>query len=389
MKIGDCINDFLHEFKNSEARVGSAIPNVEVIPTGLPSFDTLVQDCGGVPRGRAGEGHGFESSGKSTWGHHISAAGSAQNDDFKTLWLDIEGCFVPKWAAQMGQNLDNTVLPEGLLWAEDYIKAIKWGIYRGFDLIVVDSLPAMVPRAVGERHLDVDQRSKKVKEDQSKADFNERALTMKEALARATIFSQVLMPDLTSGFTWKGGTFRLSHSNTFIYFINQMRAGIDTRRVNVDSTTPGGNAIRHLYSVRWQFKKIGMSKETNKFGNPLYQLIRIKNVKNKVGTPFGEAELMLNADGGFYELNDSLIHIGLLKGIIEGGGSGHYKIDGQSIHGKANVVTYLNEQPDLLNELGVFVGVTTPSISYDGTGSKETVSETVSKLLKKRKKSNA
>jgi len=350
-RIADLAKDYASKYK-ATIRSADQVPKIKTFPMGLPSFDAILQDCGGIPFGRVAEGHGLEGSGKSTWGHAISAAGTRYDKDFTTLWLDVEGCFDSTWAAKMGQNLENTLLPDDLFWAEDYIARMKWGIVNNINLIVLDSLPALVPKVVGERHV-IKTKTGVVKEDQTGAGTEEQQLSMYEKLQRATIFSQVLMPTIMSGFFWEGQNYRLRDCDTFIYFVNQLRDR--QASIHVDKITPGGQALKHLYSIRWQFTKLGVSDETNDYGDSFQQVIRITNVKNKVGTPFRRAVYMLNLDGGFSEMDVGLMSIAKRIGVVTGGSSGHYIVntgEGQTrIHGKDKVIDFLRQHPDLLESV--------------------------------------
>jgi len=387
--IKELSQSFANTFK-ADIQTADCLPKVEVFPTGLRSIDFHLSDCGGIPIGRAAEGHGFESSGKSTFGHFLAASGKRHNPDFKVLWLDAEGAFVGSWAQRLGQDLSQTLVPDNLVFAEDYIRALKWGIVNLFDLIVLDCLASLVPRSVGDRLLKKDKYGN-VREDGSLDD--ERQLKMNESLAKAKLFSQVLMPDLMSGFRWDdGNTYRLSQSSSFVYLINQLRSGVDTSgMVNVDNVTPGGQAIKHLVSIRWQFTKKGVSKERDATGAPLYQIIQIRNVKNKVGTPFKETTLTLDlADGTFKELDAAVIKIAVQKGVVEEFGGGYYKVAGNptKLHGGQAVVEYLTEHPDLWDKVyGTgedFNNVESPTMTYSGESTiKKSVqsSDTIRKIL--------
>jgi len=362
-KITDLCKSFSKEFDTS-IKTSDKIPELQIVPTGLPSFDKRLQDCGGFPRGRVIEAYGGESSSKSTFAHFLSACGTRFDKDFTTLWLDIEGCYVESWAKRMGQNTANTIVPDDLYWAEDYLKAIKWAIVNEIDMVVLDCVAMIVARSVGERHLKKDKRSGKVLEKQDDGIEKERPLSMKEMLARATFFAQTLCPDIQAGFTWGGKKYKLKNSKTFIYFINQIR---DTPNkfgyVNIDKT-PCGQALKHLYSARWSFKRLGKSKETNKAGDPLHQIIRIENTKNKIGTPFRSIEIVLDLKGGFSELEESFFDIADAMGLIEyGEKKGNYVINGEKIRGRDNVISYIKQHQELLE--GSFIDDATLDVVTD------------------------
>ena len=346
-KIAKLSDSFTKEFGGS-IRTAEQIPDLDVVPTNLPSFNLRLQDCGGFPRGRVIEAYGGESSCKSTFASYLSGMGTLSDPGYTTMWLDVEGCFVPSWAEKMGQNLSHTIFPPDLYWAEDYLRAIKWAIVHGIDMVVLDCVTMMVARAVGERHLNKDKTTGRVLEKQSEGVDEERPLSMKEMLARATFFAQTLCPDLQAGFTWGKKKYRLKESKTFVYFINQIRDSPNKYGyVNIDKT-PCGQALKHMYSARWSFKRLGKSKEVNKAGDPLHQVIQIENTKNKVGTPFRTIQLMLDFNGGFRELEESFFDIVEAKGLIKPGKQGYYFIGEQKFHGKGEVTSYIKEHPELL-----------------------------------------
>lgn len=375
--ISDLTKSFSKEFSTS-IRTSDQIPDIEVIPTGLPSFDLFIQDCGGFPRGRVIEAYGGESSCKSTFGHFLSACGTRFDPKFTTLWLDVEGCYVKSWAEQMGQNIKRTIVPDDLYWAEDYLHAIKWAIVNNIDMVVLDCVVALVAKSVGERHLNKGKDGKILKK-QDEGIKEERDLKMNEKLARAAFLSQVLMPDLMAGFTWGNEKHRLKNSRTFIYFINQIRTKPNAYGYANYDDTPGGQALKHLYSARWYFKRLGKSAETDENGDPTHQIIQIENVKNKLGTPFRSAQFMLDLKGGFKELEESFFDIADAKGLINQVKQGTYVINGETFRGKAKVISYIKEHSELLE--GSFVEDTTLDVLINDKQEVKQMSEKVRRVF--------
>lgn len=328
------------------------MPPIDPIPSNLPTLDNYILGCGGMPRGRVIEVHGPENSSKSTLAHYLSGQGSKDNPHFVTAWCDVEGSFHAGWATRMGQNLTQTIFPpDTVIYAEDYLRYIKWCIVNEIDFVVLDCLAALVTKSVGERLLKKHATTNQVLKNQMGFGDAERGLNMKEMLGRATFLSQVLMPDLMSGFPHGGKIYRLCHSKTCIYVVNQLRDNLDLR--SFEKHTPGGKAVKFLYAARLQLTRKALSKETDISGEPLFQTININAVKNKVGTPFRKADFMLMMDGGFQEYDAAVLAIVKRNGRLTGGAGGHYVLDGKKIHTKEKVIAYIKEHPEVLDDMPV------------------------------------
>ena len=366
-RITDIAASYARSF-NDKFKKANELPDIDTIATGLVSFDNVISGgIGGMPRGRVVEGHGFESSCKSTWGLFCAAVAMKADPDFLCLWLDVEGAFDPTWAELMGVDLARVIIPDDCYWAEDYFAKLKWGITENIDLIVLDSIAAMVPKIVGERNVKTGKDGKRLA-NQDDAPTEERQLKMNEKLARAMFISQVMQPDLMSGFETRGVKYKLSNSRSCVYLINQLRMNPDAGPyTNVDTVTPGGIAIRHLAGMRLQFNKIGVSKEKNDLGDPLFQNIRLKCVKNKCGTPFRQGEIMLDLNGGFVEANEVLVDAAIKQGLVTMRGGGYYTIlsTGEEVRGKEPVAEYLAAHKELFSE--IFDAVHAPKLVYGDT----------------------
>lgn len=351
-RITELIQKYSAEYKTT-LFTAAHLPKVDVIPTGYYSFDTLLSgSIGGLPRGRVTEGHGFEGSSKSNWGMAVAAQAMKNDPDFICLWLDVEGTFDVNWAEKMGMDLERVIMFPDLYWAEDYHEKLKWGIIHDIDLIVLDSVAALVPTIIGERLVAKGADGRRLA-DQTKAPTSERQLKMNEKLARAMFISQVIQPDLQAGFEVRGKKYRLRDSKSAVYLINQLRLNPDAGYKSVDHVTPGGIALRHLAALRIQFTKIGVSKERNAMGDPFHQRIRMYCVKNKCGVPFRTINMVLNLEGGFKEEDEMLINKALELGVIAVKGGGYYIVveTGEQIRGKDRIAEYLSQHNKIFDKV--------------------------------------
>jgi len=233
---------------------------VEVIPfdipassEGSPTVDDAT-DVGGLPRGKIIEIFGPESSGKSWLG--MKAGASAQRMGLRTAWLDIEFSLVPKWAARQGLDLNSMLFGNDFDCAEECLQyVLEMSRHRVADYIAIDSVAALVPKAVIEKGLDEN--------------------TMAEV---ARLLSKSL-----NQITKAAG-----ENGTTIVFINQVRDKVGVMFGNPE-TTPGGRALKFYSGMRirtWR-KTIEMDK---KIGKPVRIISGLKIVKNKVGLPFQMAD---------------------------------------------------------------------------------------------------
>ncbi|MBI2448315.1 recombinase RecA [Candidatus Microgenomates bacterium] len=284
--------------------------DVGVIPTGSLSLD-LALGIGGVPKGRIIEIFGPESSGKTTLTLHIVA--EAQKAGGLAAFIDAEHALDPEYAKKIGVNIDDLLVSQpdtgeqALEIAETLIRS------NAVDIIVVDSVAALVPRAeiegeMGESHMGL------------------QARLMSQALRKIT-----------------GAVAR---SNTTVIFINQIRMKIGVMFGNPETTT-GGNALKFYSSVRLDIRRKDQIKDgDNIIGNHVV----VKVVKNKVAPPFRVAEFdIMYAEGISRE--GEIIDLGVKVGIINKSGSwfdyGEIKL-GQ---GAESVKAYLKENPKLAREI--------------------------------------
>lgn len=302
------------------AVLASEVGKIDVWATGYQTVDQYLLGCGGIPRGRVIEGLGTYGSGKSTFAHWLAGVGVSKNHDFTVYWCDIEGCFSSEWAAKFGQSLDQTYLsPPSLAFAEEYFESVKRAIVEGVDLIVIDSLPAMVLKSV----------------QGSSEKSSSEALRMDESLAFSKWLSQVVMRQLLGGFVWKGKVYRLSSSRSAVYIINQLRHSPSPFESSAD-ITPGGMAIKHMASVRLQFSRYSSS-------IPGYMGMEIKVVKNKVGAPFRSGRFLIGESGGLYETPDTAVEFLISSGEVRLE-KGVFHVGDKVYRRKTDLLNYLSKQ---------------------------------------------
>ena len=298
--------------KEAIMRLGekNAQVDIDVIPTGVLPLDIAI-GIGGIPRGRIIETFGPESSGKSTLALCIAA--EAQKQGGIVAYIDAEHAMDPEYAAKLGVDIDNMLISQpdsGEQGLEISDKLVRSG---AVDLIVVDSVAALVPRA-------------EIEGEMGDSFMGLQARLMSQALRK-----------LTS---------TISKSKASIIFINQLRQKIGVMWGNPE-TTPGGLALKFYSSVRLDIRKI----ETIKKGDDvLGNRVRVKVVKNKVAAPFKQAEFDIVFGLGIDRLG-YLIDIGAAENIIEKSGS-FFSYKGEKLgQGRENAKQYLKDTPLVAQEL--------------------------------------
>jgi recombination protein RecA len=271
----------------------------------------LALGVGGVPRGRIIEIYGPESGGKTTLSLHIIA--EAQQAGGVAAFVDAEHALDPNYAKALGVDIANLLVSQPDT-GEQALEITELLVRSGaVDVIVVDSVAALVPRAeiegeMGDSHVGL------------------QARLMSQALRKLT------------------GV--LSKSKTTAIFINQIREKIGVMYGNPE-TTPGGRALKFYASVRMEVRRKGDVKQgADKVGNQ----VRVKVTKNKVAPPFKEAEVEIMFGKGIDKLGD-LINIASDLDIIQKSGS-FYKYEGSTIgQGKEKAVAFLQDKPQLVDSL--------------------------------------
>jgi recombination protein RecA len=283
---------------------------IEVIPTGSIALD-IALGIGGLPRGRIVEIYGPESSGKTTLALHAIA--SVQAAGGLAAFIDAEHALDPDYASRLGIDLDSLYVSQPDT-GEQALEICDTLVRSGaIDLIVIDSVAALVPRAeiegeMGDSHVGL----------------------------QARLMSQALRKMAGA----------LSNTNTTCIFINQLREKIGVMFGSPETTT-GGKALKFYSSVRLDVRRIETLKGgTEAVGNRT----RVKVVKNKVAPPFKQAEFdILYGEGISRE--GSLIDIGVDAGIVRKSGA-WYTYEGDQLgQGKENARTFLKDNPDLANEI--------------------------------------
>jgi recombination protein RecA len=319
--------------KGSIMRLGSrdVLVPVSVIPSGCLSIDAAL-GVGGFPRGRVIEIYGPESGGKTTMTLHVIA--EAQKLGGQAAFIDAEHALDPIYARKLGVDVDNLLVSQpdngeqALEIAETLIRS------GGVDVVVVDSVAALVPKA-------------ELEGDMGDPQMGLQARLMSQALRKLTAI--------------------VSKSNTCLIFINQIREKIGVMFGNPETTT-GGRALKFYASMRVDIRRIQAIKEGDKV---VGSRTRAKIVKNKVAAPFREAEFDIIYGEGISREGD-LIDLGVDKGVLEKSGTWiSYGADrlGQ---GRENARVFLKENKDIRKKLELALRkkleLATPNNS-DGTSS--------------------
>ena len=284
--------------------------SVDVIPTGALSFD-IALGIGGVPRGRIIEVFGPESSGKTTVALHMIA--EAQKIGGEAAFIDAEHALDPVYAKNLGVDIDNLIVAQPDT-GEQALEIAEALVRSGaIDIIVVDSVAALVPKA-------------EIDGDMGDAHVGLQARLMSQALRKLA------------------GV--LNKSNTVAIFINQLREKVGIMFGNPE-VTPGGRALKFYSSVRLDVRRI----ETLKVNNEMVgNRTKVKVVKNKVAPPFREAEFDIVYGKGISK-EGNVLDIGVNLGIVEKAGA-WFSYNGTRIgQGRENVKQYLVEHPDVCAEI--------------------------------------
>ena len=283
---------------------------VEAISTGALSLD-MALGIGGLPRGRIIEVYGPESSGKTTLALHVIAEAQKLGGD--AAFIDAEHALDPVYAKKLGVNIDELIVSQPDT-GEQALEITESLVRSGaLDVIVVDSVAALVPKA-------------EIDGDMGDSHMGLQARLMSQALRKLA------------------GA--INKTKTIIIFINQLREKIGVMFGNPETTT-GGRALKFYASVRLDIRKIENIKQD---GNVIGNRARVKIVKNKVAPPFREAEFDIMYGEGISKIGN-IFDMAVNLDIIEKSGS-WFSYNGNRIgQGRENVKKYLQDNPELLDEV--------------------------------------
>ena len=284
--------------------------NIDVYSTGSLGLD-IALGIGGLPKGRVVEVYGPESSGKTTLTLHIIA--EAQKMGGTCAFIDAEHALDPGYAKKLGVNIDELLISQpdtgeqALEISDTLVKS------EGIDLLVIDSVAALVPRAELEGE-------------------------MGDSLPglQARLMSQALRK-LTSS---------ISKTNTMVVFINQLRMKIGVMFGSPEVTT-GGNALKFYSSVRLDIRRIGAIKDKD---NIIGNQTRVKVVKNKMAPPFKMVEFDIMYGEGISKIGE-IIDLGVQADIIDKSGAWYSYKDEKIGQGRENTKQFLKDNPDMLDEI--------------------------------------
>ncbi len=292
----------------------SARMNVETIPTGSLSLD-IALGLGGIPKGRIIEIYGPESSGKTTVTLHMIA--EVQKRGGIAGFIDAEHALDPVYARNIGVDVDNLYIsqPDN---GEQALEITETMVRSGaIDIIVVDSVAALVPKA-------------EIEGDMGDSHVGLQARLMSQALRKLTAV--------------------ISKSNCSVIFINQLREKVGVMFGSPETTT-GGRALKFYSSVRLDVRRIEALKQS---GEAIGNRTRVKVVKNKIAPPFKEAEFDIIFGKGI-SVEGDILDLAAEAGIVNKSGA-WYAYGGSKIgQGRENTKQYLREHPEILEEISVKV----------------------------------
>jgi len=297
--------------KGSIMRMGEqTFKGIETVSTGALALDVAL-GVGGLPRGRVVEIYGPESSGKSTLAMHVVA--EAQRNGGVCAYIDAEHAMDPVYARSIGVDIDQLLISQPDT-GEQALEIADMLVRSGaIDVLVVDSVAALTPRAeiegeMGDSHVGL------------------QARLMSQSLRKLT------------------GS--ISRSRCMVIFINQLRMKIGVMYGNPETTT-GGNALKFYASVRLDIRRTGQIKDRDDIvGNTT----RVKVVKNKVAPPFKQVEFDIMYGEGISKIGE-ILDLGVKAGLVEKSGA-WFSYDSIRIgQGRENAKTYLKENPELCDRL--------------------------------------
>ncbi len=307
---------------------------IESISTGSIGLD-LALGIGGFPKGRIIEVYGPESSGKTTLALHVIA--NAQKNGGNCAFIDAEHALDPVYAKKLHIDIDNLIISQPDT-GEQALEIADTLVRSGaVDVLVVDSVAALVPKA-------------ELEGDMGDSHMGLQARLMSQALRKLT------------------GS--ISRTNCMVIFINQIRQKIGIMFGNPETTT-GGNALKFYASVRLDIRRIGSIKDKDEM---LGNQTRVKVVKNKLAPPFKVVEFDIMYGEGISKTGE-LIDLGVLGGIVEKSGSWYSYKTTRLGQGKEAARTYLKENPEVADEIEKAIRANAGLVTENLTGENIPLSE--------------
>ena len=296
--------------KGTIMRLGEGSMVVDAISTGSLSLD-IALEIGGVPKGRVTEIFGAESAGKSTLAHHIMA--EAQKAGGIAAYIDAEHALDASYASNLGVNLNDLLVSQPDT-AEQALEVAEYLVRSGaVDVVVIDSVAALVPRA-------------ELEGDMGDSHMGLQARLMSQALRKLSA--------------------AINRSNSSVIFINQLREKIGVVFGNPE-VTPGGRALKFYSSVRIDLRRIDSIKQgTEVVGNR----VRARVVKNKVSPPFKVAEFDIMFNAGISKVGE-ILDLGTEEGSISKSGSFYSYGDTRLGQGRENAKDYLKQNSNIAEEI--------------------------------------
>jgi recombination protein RecA len=290
---------------------GAPLPQLSVISSGSHGLD-IALGVGGYPRGRIIEIFGPESSGKTTLALHVIA--EAHKKGGIAAFVDAEHALDPNYAQNLGVKIDDLLISQPD-FGEQALEIVDTLVRSGaIDVIVLDSVAALVPRA-------------EIEGEMGDAHVGLQARLMSQALRKITA--------------------TVGRSNTLVIFVNQTRMKIGTLPYMNPETTSGGMALRFYSSVRIDVRRIGSVKEGEEVSG---NRVRAKVVKNKVSPPFRDAEFDIMFGSGISQTGE-LVDMGSKMNIVEKSGT-WFSYGGERLgQGRENARAFLKENPDIAEKL--------------------------------------
>ena len=308
--------------------------DIEAISTGSLGID-IALGIGGLPKGRIVEIYGPESSGKTTLA--LSVIAQSQKKGGTCAFIDAEHALDPSYAKKIGVDIENLLISQPDA-GEQALEIADTLVRSGaIDVLVVDSVAALVPKAelegeMGDSHMGL----------------------------QARLMSQALRK-LTS---------TISRSNTLVIFINQIRMKIGIMFGNPETTT-GGNALKFYASVRMDIRRIGAIKDKD---DVIGSQTRVKIVKNKVAPPFKTVDFDIMYGEGISKTGE-LVDLGVKAGIVDKAGA-WFSYNGEKIgQGRENAKTFLREHPKVAEEIENKIRADAGHLTTEMIGSDEPIDE--------------